>query len=71
MTALTEAKRAALANAVCRKAVQVLGKETAHQWMRQPNAALGNVAPCDMIDSVAGAVAVRQILNAIATGGVV
>jgi uncharacterized protein (DUF2384 family) len=38
--------------------------------MRQPNRALGNTAPLDLMDTEPGAVSVRQVLNAIATGGV-
>jgi uncharacterized protein (DUF2384 family) len=37
--------------------------------MRQPNSALGNAAPLDLMDTEPGAVSVRQVLNAIATGG--
>jgi uncharacterized protein (DUF2384 family) len=37
--------------------------------MRQPNRAFGNTAPLDLMDTEPGAVAVRQVLNAIGTGG--
>ncbi len=44
--------------------------ERAAEWMRQPNRTLGGVAPLELIDTEPGANAVRQVLNAIATGGV-
>lgn len=56
---------------VTRMAIDVLEDEQAAiQWMRQPNRAFGDVAPLDLMDTEPGAVAVRQVLNAIATGGV-
>lgn len=56
---------------VTRMAIEVFeDKEKAILWMRQPNLALGNVAPLDLMDTEPGASSVRQILNAIATGGV-
>jgi putative toxin-antitoxin system antitoxin component (TIGR02293 family) len=55
--------------AVTRMAIDVFEQEaSAIEWMRQPNSALGNAAPLDLMDTEPGAVSVRQILNAIATG---
>jgi putative toxin-antitoxin system antitoxin component (TIGR02293 family) len=55
---------------VTRLAIDVFENEaSAIDWMRQPNRALGNAAPLDLMDTEPGAVAVRQVLNAIATGG--
>ena len=57
--------------AVTRMAIDVFEQESsAIQWMRQPNSALGNAAPLDLMDTEPGAQSVRQVLNAIATGGV-
>lgn len=54
-----------------RMAIEVFeDEERAAQWMRQPNRALGGVAPLELMDTEPGAMSVRQILNAIATGGV-
>ena len=56
---------------VARMAIAVFEDETnALAWMRQPNRALGDAAPLDLMDTEPGAVAVRQVLNAIASGGV-
>jgi putative toxin-antitoxin system antitoxin component (TIGR02293 family) len=56
---------------VTRMAIEVLEDEgAAIQWMRQPNRALGDIAPLELMDTEPGAVAVRQVLNAISTGGV-
>jgi putative toxin-antitoxin system antitoxin component (TIGR02293 family) len=56
--------------AVTRLAVEVFGdKFVAIDWMRRPNRALGEVAPLELMDTEPGAVSVRQVLNAIATGG--
>lgn len=56
--------------AVTRMAIEVFGdKFVAIDWMRHPNRALGDVAPLDLMDTEPGAVSVRQVLNAIATGG--
>ncbi|MES2933319.1 MAG: antitoxin Xre/MbcA/ParS toxin-binding domain-containing protein [Pseudomonadota bacterium] len=56
---------------VTRMAIDVFQSETAAvAWMRQPNLALGDAAPLDLMDTEPGAVSVRQVLNAIATGGV-
>ena len=58
--------------AVTRFAIEVFESEDlAINWMCQPNHALGDVAPLDLMDTEAGGGAVRQVLNAIATGGVV
>ncbi|WP_295751388.1 antitoxin Xre/MbcA/ParS toxin-binding domain-containing protein [Undibacterium sp.] len=57
--------------AVTRMAIEIFeDKEHAIAWMRQPNLALGNAMPLELMDTEPGAVSVRQILNAIATGGV-
>lgn len=56
--------------AVTRMAVEIFdGEAAAVDWMRQPNRALGNAAPLELMDTEVGAVSVRQVLNAIATGG--
>ena len=56
---------------VARMAINIFEDETAAlAWMRQPNRALGDAAPLDLMDTEPGAVAVRQVLNAIASGGV-
>lgn len=44
--------------------------EVAKTWLRTPNLAFRNTAPMDYLDTEPGAVAVRQVLNAIASGGV-
>jgi len=44
--------------------------EKATEWMRRPNQTLGGAAPLDLMDTEPGANSVRQVLNAIATGGV-
>jgi putative toxin-antitoxin system antitoxin component (TIGR02293 family) len=44
--------------------------EAAKEWLRTPNRAFRDVAPMDLSDTEPGANAVRQVLNAIATGGV-
>ncbi|HWW08487.1 type II toxin-antitoxin system Xre/ParS family antitoxin [Collimonas sp.] len=56
---------------VTRMAIEVFAdKDSAIEWMRRPNRALGDAAPLDLMDTEPGAVAVRQVLNAIETGGV-
>jgi putative toxin-antitoxin system antitoxin component (TIGR02293 family) len=56
---------------VTRMAIDVFEDETAAiEWMRQPNRAFDDAAPLDLMDTEPGAIAVRQVLNAIATGGV-
>lgn len=56
---------------ITRMAIEVFENEgSAIEWMRQPNRALGDAAPLDLMDTEPGAVSVRQVLNAIATGGV-
>lgn len=56
---------------VTRIAIDVFeDRDAAVAWMRQSNQALGNVAPLDLMDTEPGATSVRQVLNAIATGGV-
>lgn len=58
-------------SAVARMAIGIFeDQDTAIAWMRQPNHTLGNMAPLDLMDTEPGAATVRQVLNAIATGGV-
>ena len=42
---------------------------SAKTWLRTPNRAFHDVAPMEYLDTEPGAMAVRQVLNAIATGG--
>ena len=44
-------------------------EETAKSWLRKPNHAFHDAAPMDYLDTELGAMSVRQVLNAIATGG--
>ncbi len=44
--------------------------DAAKEWLCTPNRAFHDVAPIDFLDTEPGANAVRQILNAISTGGV-
>lgn len=44
-------------------------EESAKIWLRTPNCAFHDLAPMAYLDTEAGAMAVRQVLNAIATGG--
>lgn len=43
--------------------------EAAKTWLRTPSRAFHDVAPMDYLDTEPGAISVRQVLNAIATGG--
>lgn len=45
-------------------------EESAKTWLRTPNRAFDDVAPMEYLDTEPGAMAVRQVLTAIATGGV-
>jgi putative toxin-antitoxin system antitoxin component (TIGR02293 family) len=45
-------------------------EESAKTWLRTPNPAFRDLAPMDYLDTEPGAMAVRQVLNAIGTGGV-
>lgn len=55
---------------VTRMAIEVFGdEEAAKGWLREPNLALHNEAPLDLLDTEPGAVTIKQILNAIQTGG--
>lgn len=45
-------------------------EDAAKTWLRTPNIAFHDIAPMDYLDTEPGAMAVRQVLNAIATGGV-
>ncbi|WP_036177540.1 antitoxin Xre/MbcA/ParS toxin-binding domain-containing protein [Massilia sp. 9096] len=57
---------------VAAMAEDVFEDETAaKQWLRSPNQAFLGGAPLDYLDTEPGAKAVRQVLNAIATGGAV
>jgi putative toxin-antitoxin system antitoxin component (TIGR02293 family) len=47
------------------------GRELAARWLKTPNFALSGETPLSMLDTEPGAVAVRQILNAINYGGAV
>ncbi|GIZ53657.1 type II RES/Xre toxin-antitoxin system antitoxin [Noviherbaspirillum aridicola] len=54
---------------VTRFAIEVFEDESAAKdWLRMPNESLGQNAPLDLLDTEPGAVTVRQVLNAIATG---
>ncbi|NRR28686.1 DUF2384 domain-containing protein [Oxalobacteraceae bacterium] len=44
--------------------------EAAKAWLRTPNRSFRDAAPMDYLDTEPGATSVRQVLNAIATGGV-
>jgi uncharacterized protein (DUF2384 family) len=58
--------------AVTQMAIEIFGnRNTAIKWMRQPNQALDGTAPRDLMDMEPGAMSVRQLLNAITTGGAV
>ncbi len=57
---------------VTRMAIDVFeDAELAKEWLRRPNRTLAGEAPLDLLDTEPGAASVRQVLNAIATGGVV
>ncbi len=45
-------------------------EDAAKTWLRTPNRALRDLAPMDYLDTEPGAMAVRQVLNAIGSGGV-
>lgn len=52
-------------------ALQVFDDEQhAKLWLRTPNLSFHDAAPMDYLDTEPGAMAVRQVLNALATGGV-
>ncbi len=54
------------------RAIEVFGSEVrAAEWLRTPNFGLGDQSPLAQLDTDLGAESVRQILNAIAYGGVV
>ena len=56
---------------VARMAIDVFeDQDVAIAWMREPSTVFGGVAPLDLMDTELGAVAVKQVLNAFATGGV-
>ena len=57
---------------VTRMAIEVFeDNDKAIEWMRQPSPTFANTAPLDLMDTEPGAQSVQQVLNAIATGGVV
>jgi putative toxin-antitoxin system antitoxin component (TIGR02293 family) len=57
--------------AVSQTAIETFENEDAAiVWMRTPNRALGGGAPLDLMDTPVGEASVRQILNAIVSGGV-
>lgn len=45
------------------------GKAAATAWLRTPNRSFAGNAPIDCLDTEPGAMSVRQVLNAMATGG--
>ena len=45
------------------------GGDAAKKWMCSPSEAFHDAAPIDYLDTEPGAAAVRQVLNALATGG--
>ncbi len=56
---------------VARMAIDVFeDQDAAIAWMGEPNRVFEGAAPLDLMDTELGAVAVKQVLNAIATGGV-
>ena len=57
---------------VAAMAVDIFGdEEGAKRWLTAPNRSLQGNSPLEFLDTEPGAIAVRQILNAIATGGAV
>lgn len=80
-TAHTLVKRGALMDAAASErlwrladlmnlAQEVFDDEAAAKaWLRTPNLTFHDDAPMDYLDTEPGAIAVRQVLNAIATGG--
>lgn len=44
-------------------------KEAATRWLRTPNRSFLDAAPMDYLDTEPGAMSVRQVLNALASGG--
>lgn len=55
---------------VAARAVEVFGgEEGAKRWLTAPNRLLQGNSPLEFLDTEPGAIAVRQILNAIAAGG--
>lgn len=55
---------------VVRMATEVFEDEAAAKtWLKSPHRSFLNVAPMDYLDTEPGASSVRQVLNAIATGG--
>lgn len=56
---------------ITRRTIEVFeDKDAAIEWMCTKNRALADVAPLDLMDTEPGAASVREILNAIETGGV-
>lgn len=57
---------------VAAMAIDVFGdEEGAKRWLTSPNRSLHGSSPLEFLNTEPGAIAVRQILNAIATGGAV
>lgn len=58
-------------SSVMKLGMDVFGdEESAINWMKTPNQALQGAEPLDLMDTEPGAMSVREVLNAIATGGV-
>jgi putative toxin-antitoxin system antitoxin component (TIGR02293 family) len=56
---------------VVKIAAEIFGSnQLAAEWLQQPNHVLGGVRPVDLIGTETGIQSVRQVLNAIARGGV-
>ncbi|KQQ36291.1 hypothetical protein ASF61_08940 [Duganella sp. Leaf126] len=80
-TAHTLVKRGALMDAAASERIwrlaDIMGlahqvfadEDAAKAWLRTPNLTFEDAAPMDYLDTEPGAMAVRQVLNAIATGG--
>lgn len=51
-------------------ALEIFGKDAASIWLRSPNLAFSGAAPADYLHTESGIKSVRQVLNAIVTGGV-
>ena len=68
---MSDAEKNERFNIVRRIAIDVFEiEEYADSWMRNPNPALGNVPPIDLLDTERGLRSVLQVLNSISTGGV-
>lgn len=66
----TSSERVQRLDSVMRMATEVFGDEAAAKvWMRDKNISFDGAAPMDYLDTELGAQSVKQVLNAIATGG--